>query len=184
MPLTYDERIERLRASIKTIPDYPKPGILFYDITSLCECAGAFADTIELLVERYKGMQIDQIIASEARGFVFGAPVAARLGVGFVMARKPKKLPRETVWEGYDLEYGTAELHVHRDTIRPGSRVLVIDDLLATGGTAAAMVKLVKKLGGVVVESGFVIELPDLKGAELLAQAGSPTFSLLKFEGA
>ncbi|WP_354624324.1 adenine phosphoribosyltransferase [Psychromonas sp. MME2] len=172
-----------IKKSIKTIPDYPIPGVMFRDVTSLIENGEAFSATIKLFVERYKNMHIDKIVGTEARGFIFGAPLAAAIGVGFVPVRKPGKLPRETIEESYQLEYGTDTLHVHHDAIKPGEKVLLVDDLLATGGTAAASVKLIQRSGGEVVESAFVIELPALQGGKKLAELGVAHFSLIEFEG-
>ncbi len=175
--------LQRIKDSIKTIPDYPIPGIMFRDVTSLIENGGAFADTINLLVARYKDQNIDKVVGTEARGFIFGEPLAAAIGAGFVPVRKPGKLPRTTVHEDYELEYGTDTLHIHSDAIKQGERVLLVDDLLATGGTAQASVKLIQRSGGIVIESAFVIELPALKGAEKLTALNVPHFSLIEFEG-
>ena len=141
------QQLEYLKNSIKSIQDYPKPGILFRDVTSLLEDPKAYALSIDLLVERYKNAGITKVVGTEARGFLFGAPVALGLGVGFVPVRKPGKLPRETISETYDLEYGTDQLEIHVDAIKPGDKVLVVDDLLATGGTIEATVKLIRRPG-------------------------------------
>ena len=172
-----------IKNSIISIPDYPLPGIIFRDVTSLIENGEAFSATIDLFVSRYKGMKIDKVVGTEARGFIFGAPLAAAIGVGFVPVRKPGKLPRDTIQESYSLEYGTDELHIHNDAIKTGESVLLVDDLLATGGTAEASVKLIQRSGGVVIESAFVIELPALQGAQKIAALDVPHFSLVKFEG-
>ncbi|WP_022943051.1 adenine phosphoribosyltransferase [Psychromonas hadalis] len=172
-----------IKNSIKTISDYPLPGILFRDITSLIENGDAFAATIEQFVTRYKDKNIDKVVGTEARGFIFGAPLAAALGAGFVPVRKPGKLPRDTIQEGYTLEYGSDTLQIHSDAIKEGETVLLIDDLLATGGTAEASIKLIQRLGGNVIESAFVIELPALNGAKKLQKLGVPLFSLVTFEG-
>ncbi len=148
------QQLEYLKNSIKSIQDYPKPGILFRDVTSLLEDPKAYALSIDLLVERYKNAGITKVVGTEARGFLFGAPVALGLGVGFVPVRKPGKLPRETISETYDLEYGTDQLEIHVDAIKPGDKVLVVDDLLATGGTIEATVKLIRRLGGEVADAG------------------------------
>lgn len=140
------QQLEYLKNSIKSIQDYPKPGILFRDVTSLLEDPKAYALSIDLLVERYKNAGITKVVGTEARGFLFGAPVALGLGVGFVPVRKPGKLPRETISETYDLEYGTDQLEIHVDAIKPGDKVLVVDDLLATGGTIEATAKLIRRL--------------------------------------
>ena len=165
---------------IRKVPNFPKPGILFRDITPLLSAPQAFRETVDTLCRRYEGKKIDKVVAIESRGFVFASPVAYRLGAGLVPFRKPGKLPYRTISESYALEYGEATLEVHNDAILPGERVLVLDDLLATGGTAAAAVALVKRLGGEVVELCFVIELKVLKGREKLR--GVPVFSLLSYD--
>lgn len=175
--------LQTIKNSIKTIPDYPLPGVMFRDVTSLIENGQAFAATIALFVDRYKDQKIDKVVGTEARGFIFGAPLAAAIGAGFVPVRKPGKLPRDTIQEGYSLEYGTDTLQIHSDAIHKGETVLLIDDLLATGGTAEASIKLIQRLGGNVIESAFVIELPALNGAQKLSQLGVPLFSLISFEG-
>lgn len=174
------EQITLIKNSIKTIEDYPLPGITFRDVTSLIENGAAFSATIELFKLRYQGQKIDKVVGTEARGFIFGAPVAVALGVGFVPIRKPRKLPRDTIQESYDLEYGSDILQIHKDAIKPGEKVLLMDDLLATGGTAEASVKLIERLGGEVVEAAFVINLPGLRGADKLSV---PIFSLVEFAG-
>ena len=171
---------EDLKRHVRNIPDFPKPGILFRDITPLLSAPEAFRHTVDTLCRRYEGKKIDKVVAIESRGFVFAAPVAYRLGAGLVPFRKPGKLPYRTISESYALEYGKATLEVHEDAVSPGERVVVLDDLLATGGTAAAAVALVKRLGGEVVEVCFVIELKVLKGREKLG--GIPIFSLLSYE--
>lgn len=172
-----------IKNSIKSIHDYPIPGIVFRDITSLIEDGEAFAATIKLFVERYKNKNIDKVVGTEARGFIFGAPLAAAIGAGFVPVRKPGKLPRATIQESYQLEYGSDTLQIHVDAIKEGETVLLVDDLLATGGTAEASVKLIQRSGGVVLESVFVIELPALNGAKKLAALDVPHYSLVAFEG-
>lgn len=176
-------RLDLITNSIKTIPDYPKPGIMFRDITSLIEDAEAFAATIDLLVEKYQGQGIVKVVGTEARGFIFGAPIAAAIGAGFVPARKPGKLPRATVVQTYDLEYGTDMLQIHKDAIKPGEKVLLVDDLLATGGTLEATVKLIRELGGDIHDAAVVIELPALNGQQKLRQHDVNVFSLIQFEG-
>lgn len=177
------EQLVLIKNSIKTIEDYPLPGIMFRDITSLIENGAAFSATIALFKDRYQGLQIDKVVGTEARGFIFGAPVAAALGAGFVPVRKPSKLPRDTIQESYDLEYGSDVLQIHKDAIKPGEKVLLMDDLLATGGTAEASVKLIQRLGGEVIEAAFVIELPALNGAKKLSAMSVPLFSLIEFAG-
>jgi adenine phosphoribosyltransferase len=169
-----------LRRFIRDVPDFPKPGILFRDITPLLADPRAFQETIDLISARYEGRGITKVVAIESRGFVFACPVALRLGAGFIPLRKPGKLPYKTIRESYALEYGEATIEIHQDAISPGDKLLVLDDLLATGGTAAAAVSLVRKLGGEVVELCFVIELAALKGREKLP--GTPIFSLLTFD--
>ena len=158
------DTLKFIEASIKTIPDYPKPGILFRDITSLIENAEAFKATIDLLAEHYRDQGITKIVGTEARGFIFGAPVAFAMGLGFVPVRKPGKLPRAVIEESYALEYGTDTLQLHTDAIVPGDKVLVVDDLLATGGTVDATVKLIRRAGGEVADAAFIISLPSLGG--------------------
>ncbi|EEP95062.1 Adenine phosphoribosyltransferase [Yersinia aldovae ATCC 35236] len=177
------QQLKYIKDSIKTIPDYPKAGILFRDVTSLLEDPLAYAASIELLVARYLDAGVTKVVGTEARGFLFGAPVALSLGVGFVPVRKPGKLPRETISESYELEYGTDKLEIHTDSIKPGDKVLVIDDLLATGGTIEATVKLIRQLGGEVTDAAFVINLPELGGEARLTQQGIHCYSLVSFDG-
>lgn len=177
------QQLKYIKDSIKTIPDYPKVGILFRDVTSLLEDPLAYAASIELLTERYLDKGVTKVVGTEARGFLFGAPVALSLGVGFVPVRKPGKLPRATISESYELEYGTDKLEIHTDSIQPGDKVLVIDDLLATGGTIEATVKLIRQLGGEVTDAAFVINLPDLGGEARLNDQGITCYSLVDFSG-
>jgi adenine phosphoribosyltransferase len=170
----------RIRAAIRDIPDFPKPGILFKDITPILGDPSLFAHVIDGLASRYESKNIDKIAAMESRGFIFGAPLAERLGAGFVPLRKFGKLPHTTVAETFNLEYGTETLEVHTDAIATGERVLIIDDLLATGGTAEAAVRLVKRIGGEVVEIAFVVELAFLKGRARLT--GIPVYSMVVFQ--
>lgn len=168
-----------LTSYIRDIPDFPKPGILFKDITPLLAAPQAFATTIDLLCEHYEGHQIDAVAAAEARGFIFAAPIALRMKLPLIPFRKPGKLPYQTYAYQYDLEYGQAELHVHVDGVRPGSNVLLIDDLLATGGTMEAACQLVAKAGGQVAGCAFVIELEFLNGRDKLRK--HDVFSLVKY---
>ena len=169
-----------LKKLIREIPDYPKPGILFYDITTLLKNGPGFHDVIDGLKEHYQGAGVDLVIGIEARGFIFAPTLAYALDAGFVPVRKPKKLPAECVSVSYDLEYGADSLEIHKDAIEPGHRVLIVDDLLATGGTAAAVTKLVEKIGGKVAGMGFVVELTFLNGRSKLA--GYDVFSLLQYD--
>ena len=170
----------RVRAAIRDIPDFPKPGIVFKDITPILNDPALFSEVISDLTRRYLPMRIDKIAAMESRGFIFGAPLAEHIGAGFVPLRKFGKLPHTTVAETFNLEYGTETLEVHIDAIQPGERVLILDDLLATGGTAEAATRLVRRIGGDVVEMAFVVELKFLKGRERLA--GIPVYSMVVFD--
>ena len=174
---------EYIKSVVKTVPDYPKPGILFRDVTSVLEDHKAFSSCISLLVEKYQGMGFTKIAGTEARGFLFGAPLAIEMGIGFVPVRKPNKLPREVVSESYELEYGMDTLEIHKDAIEPGDKVLLIDDLLATGGTIAASAKLIRSLGGEVNHAGFVINLPDLGGEKKLSTLDIESYSICEFDG-
>ncbi len=168
-----------LAKMIRDVPDFPKEGIVFKDITTLIKDPQAFKKVIDLLTERYTGRQIDLVVAVEARGYIFGAPVAYKLGAGFVPVRKEGKLPAETVREEYELEYGTDSVEMHRDAIQPGQKVLIVDDLVATGGSAAATARLVERLGGEVVGIAFLIELTFLKGVERLK--GYDVFTVIEY---
>jgi adenine phosphoribosyltransferase len=166
---------------IRSIPDFPVKGILFRDITTLIRDGEAFQDVVDAMVEHYIDTEIDVIVGIEARGWIFGAPLAYELGAGFVPVRKPTKLPAEKISVSYSLEYGTNTLEMHKDALAPGTKVLLVDDLLATGGSAKAGVELVEKLGGQVVSLAFLIELKDLKGRDRLK--GYDVFSMIQFEG-
>lgn len=172
-----------IKSHIRTIPDYPKPGIMFRDITTLLKDGLAFRTTIDELAKRYQGQKIDKVAGIEARGFIIGAPLAIQMGVGFVPIRKTGKLPGETIGHDYALEYGTDRIEVHLDAIAEGERVLLIDDLIASGGTAEAACKLIERIGGSVVECAFVIELPELGGRKILEDNGHKVFALCEFEG-
>ena len=174
---------EYIKSVIKTIPDYPKPGIMFRDVTSVLEDHDAFMQCINLLAEHFKDHKFDKIAGTEARGILFGAPLALALGIGFIPVRKPGKLPRETISEEYELEYGTDNLEIHTDALEPGERVLMLDDLLATGGTMIATANLIKRLGGIVEYAGFVISLPDIGGDSRLQEAGITPYAICEFEG-
>lgn len=171
--------LEAIRAKIRDIPDFPTPGIVFKDITPLLSDSDAFGQAIHLLAERYRSQSIDYVVGIEARGFVLGAALAVALQAGFVMVRKPGKLPAETVQVSYQLEYGTDSLEVHCDALTPGSRVLIVDDVLATGGTMAAVIELIDKLQANIHELVCLIELDFLCGRERLQ--GYPLFSLLQY---
>jgi adenine phosphoribosyltransferase len=159
-----------LRAKIREIPDFPKPGILFYDITTLLKDAAAFKESIELLTEPFRQMNIDIVVGMESRGFIFSAPMATELDAGFVPVRKLGKLPAETVSIEYSLEYGTNTLEMHKDALQPGQKVLIVDDLLATGGTVLGTIDLVRQLKAEVVGLAFLVELVFLKGRERLGE--------------
>ena len=169
-----------LKAYIRDIPDFPKKGIIFKDITTLLKDGKAFRASVDSIVAEYKNKKIDAVLSVESRGFIFGAAVAYQLGAGLVPVRKKGKLPHKTINATYQLEYGTDTLEMHQDAIKKGAKVLIVDDLLATGGTTAAVIDLVKKLGGEVVGIAFVIELLPLKGRDKLK--GYPVFSLIKDE--
>ncbi len=168
-----------LLASIRSIPDFPKKGIVFRDITTLLNDHQAFALTIDKFYDHFKGLEIDKVVSVESRGFIFGSVLAYKLSAGFVPVRKPKKLPFDTIREDYQLEYGTDSLEIHVDAIKKGERVLIIDDLLATGGTIEATTKLVNRLGGEIVSLAFLIELSFLKGRERLS--GFDVFSIIRY---
>lgn len=168
-----------LKTFIRDVPDFPKPGILFKDITPLLASAPAFGQVISQLADRYRAQRIDAVVAAEARGFIFAAPLALQLGVGFTPIRKPGKLPYKTHTHEYDLEYGSDKLQIHEDGVSKGSRVLVVDDLLATGGTVEACCKLVEQVGGDVVECCFLIELAFLEGRKKLSHR--KIFSLISY---
>jgi adenine phosphoribosyltransferase len=157
-----------LEGLVRDVPDFPKPGIIFKDVTPLWADASAFRFSIDAIADHYAGVEIDRVVGIEARGFILAAPVAYRFGAGFVPVRKPGKLPAEIASESYELEYGTDTLEIHRDGILAGQRVLIVDDVLATGGTAAATIRLVEALGGSVVGLGFLLELGFLRGRERL----------------
>lgn len=171
---------DELKKLIREVPDFPKKGILFYDITTLLKDKVGFATLIDALSERYIGKKIELVLGMEARGFIFGPALAYRLNAGFVPVRKPGKLPAETVKVSYDLEYGSNSLEVHKDAIAKGQRVLIVDDLLATGGTAVATAELAHGLGAQIAGLAFVVELDFLKGREKLAQYD--VFSLLHYD--
>lgn len=169
----------KIKDHITNVVDFPKPGIEFKDITSLMADGEAYANVVEEITEIARELNVDLIVGPEARGFITGCPVATNLRIGFIPVRKPGKLPREVITQDYDLEYGTNTLCLHKDDIKPGQRVLVIDDLLATGGTMEATVKLVEQLGGEVVGLAFIIELLDLNGRDRIGNY--PVYSLVSY---
>jgi adenine phosphoribosyltransferase len=170
---------EPLKDLVRTVPDFPKPGILFYDITTLLKDKAGFAQMIDALAAHYIGKDVDLVLGIEARGFIFGPAMAYRLNAGFVPVRKPKKLPAATAKVTYDLEYGSDSLEIHLDAIEPGQRVVIVDDLLATGGTMQATVQLVKQLGGEIAGLAFAVELDFLRGRQKFAEYD--VFSLLHY---
>lgn len=172
-----------IKSYIRTVPHYPKQGIMFRDITTLLSDPVGFRLAITTLVERYSDMKIDKIAGVEARGFIIGGALASHLGVGFVPIRKTNKLPGEKIGQDYSLEYGVDRLEIHVDAVSFGDNVLLVDDLIATGGTAEAAVRLVRQLEGNLVEACFVIDLPALNGRKRLEALGVPVFSLCEFEG-
>jgi adenine phosphoribosyltransferase len=171
---------ESLKKLIREVPDFPKPGILFYDITTLLKDRLGFARLIDALTEQYLNKDIDLVLGIEARGFIFGPALAYRLNAGFIPVRKPRKLPAETVKWTYELEYGSDTLEIHKDAIQRGQRILIVDDLLATGGTAKATAELASSLGANICGLGFVVELDFLKGRDKLK--GYDVFSLLQYD--
>src|SRR5262249_10731456 len=178
--MTFDQDI---KATVRTIPDYPKKGILFRDITTLLADARAFRRAVDELVHPWAGIRIDKVAGIEARGFILGGAVAHQLSTGFVPIRKKGKLPHRTIAQDYQLEYGTDMIEMHEDAIRPGENVVIVDDLIATGGTAEAAVKLIERAGGKVIGLSFVIDLPELGGADLLRKQGKIVQTICAFEG-
>ena len=174
---------DTLKAAIRTIPDYPKPGIMFRDITTLLGDARAFRRAVDELVHPWAGQRIDKVAGMEARGFILGGAVAHQLSAGFVPIRKKGKLPHTTLSIAYSLEYGVDEMEMHADAVKPGERVVLVDDLIATGGTAEGAVKLLQKIGAQVVAACFVIDLPDLGGVKKVEALGVPVRTLVAFGG-
>jgi adenine phosphoribosyltransferase len=172
-----------LQSSIRSIPDYPKPGIMFRDITTLLGNARAFRRTVDELVQPWAGQKIDKVAGIEARGFILGGAVAHQVSAGFIPIRKKGKLPHKRVSIAYSLEYGLDEMEMHEDAVEKGDRVVLVDDLIATGGTAEGAVKLLRQMGGEVLAACFVIDLPDLGGAEKLRKLDVPVRTLISFEG-
>ncbi|MCW5598653.1 MAG: adenine phosphoribosyltransferase [Nitrosomonas sp.] len=172
-----------IKSRIRTIPHYPHEGIQFRDVTTLLKDPIGLRTTIQEIVTRYQSIKIDKVVAIESRGFIVGAPVAYALGVGFVPIRKPGKLPAETIGCEYQLEYGSDRIEMHIDAIQRGEKILLVDDLIATGGTMEAAAKLVQEMGGEIVECCFVVDLPDVGGRAKLEKQGLKIFSLCQFEG-
>lgn len=172
-----------LKAFVRTIPDYPKPGIMFRDVTTLMGHPAAFRKAVDELVQPFAGLKIDKVAGIEARGFILGGACAHQLSAGFVPLRKKGKLPYESMSQSYELEYGTDELEMHIDAIKPGERVLIVDDLIATGGTAEAGIKLLQKGGAKVEAAIFLVDLPELGGIQKIEDLGVPTACLMRFEG-
>ncbi len=170
-----------LKETIRSIPGWPIEGVIFRDLTTLMQDPDAFRESCDILVERYKDEGLDKIVGIDARGFVFGAVLAYKLGIGFVPVRKKGKLPYDTIQESYSLEYGEDTLEIHEDAIEKGEKVIIVDDLIATGGTIGATVKLVNKLGADLIECAFIVELPDLNGRAQIS--GCKVFSITEFEG-
>ncbi len=172
-----------IKAKIRTIPDYPKPGIMFRDITTLLNDPRGFRKTVDELVQPYAGIRIDKVAGIEARGFILGGAVAHQLSCGFIPVRKKGKLPFTTISQSYSLEYGTDQVEIHVDAVKAGDNVLLIDDLIATGGTAEAAIKLIRIAGGTVIGSSFIVDLPDLGGRKRLEAMDVEVLALCAFEG-
>ena len=172
-----------LKSLIRTIPDYPKPGIMFRDVTTLLGDAQGFKAAIARMSEPFRTEPVDAVAGIEARGFILGGAIADRLGCGFVPIRKKGKLPWRTIGQEYTLEYGVDIIEIHEDAIKPGERILIVDDLVATGGTAEAAAKLIRRSGGVIVGATFIVDLPELGGAKLLGTHGIKSHALMAFEG-
>lgn len=183
IPAAHPQSLASIRRLIRTIPDWPKAGVMFRDITPLLQDPAAFRGLIDLVVYRHMRQRIDVVVGIDARGFILGSALAYALNVGFVPVRKRGKLPFKTVAQSYALEYGNDTVELHVDAVKPGQRVLLVDDLVATGGTMIAAIKLLQQLGGNVVEALAIIDLPELGGSSLIAQTETPFFSLCQFEG-
>ena len=180
-PIPYQDPKDLVRGLIRTVPDWPKPGVMFRDITPMMQDPRAFRALIDMFVYRHMRNRLDAVVGVDARGFIFGSALAYALNVGFVPVRKAGKLPFKTVAQPYSLEYGEATVEVHQDAIKPGQRVLLVDDLVATGGTMLAAIKLLQQLGGNVAEAAAVVNLPALGGSALIAQTDTPFFSVCEF---
>jgi adenine phosphoribosyltransferase len=177
----YQKTCERIKRKVRSIPDWPIKGVIFRDITTLLQDPTTFKEICDLFYNRYVNEKVDKIVGIDARGFIFGAVLAYKLGIGFIPVRKKGKLPYKTVGESYTLEYGEETVEINEDAIQQGERIVIVDDLMATGGTISAAVNLVEKLGGDIMECAFVIELPDLKGRQKIANQS--LYSILEFEG-
>ena len=182
-----ENNMSSLKEKIRTIPDFPKNGVMFRDITTLIKDAEGFKEVIDIFTKRYKGMDIDYVVGVEARGFIIGGALAYSLNKGFIPVRKPGKLPykppHKPLSHEYELEYGVGTLEIHADALKKGDKVLIIDDLLATGGTALASAALVEKLGGIVVEMAFIVDLTDIGGRKNIEEKGYKMFHMVEFEG-
>jgi adenine phosphoribosyltransferase len=174
---------EYIKSKIRTIPDWPERGVMFRDITPLFQDPRALRGFMDAFVQRYLGQGVDVIAGIDARGFLLGVTISYELNIPFVPVRKKGKLPFETLSEKYDLEYGSAEIEIHRDACKKGDRIVLFDDLIATGGTMLAAAKLIKRLGGEIVEAAAIVDLPDLNGSKKLIDAGIPVYSICTFEG-
>ena len=183
VPTPLQQSLDCVRDLIRTVPDWPKPGVMFRDITPLLQDPAAFRSLIDLMVYRHMRQRIDVVVGIDARGFILGSALAYALNVGFVPVRKKGKLPHHTVAQSYELEYGNDTVELHIDAVKPGQRVLLVDDLVATGGTMVAAIKLLQQLGGNVVEALAIVDLPDLGGSKLIAKTETPFFSLCQFAG-
>ncbi len=172
-----------IKSRIRTIPEYPKPGVMFRDVTTLLGDAQGLRQTVDELVQPFTGNRIDKVAGIEARGFILGGAVAHQLGVGFVPVRKKGKLPWQTLGQNYELEYGSDRVEIHADAIAPGEKILLVDDLIATGGTAEATIRLIERAGGEIVGLSFVVELSDLGGRQRLEKLGHAVLALCSFEG-
>ena len=179
----FEKKPFNIASYIRTVPDYPKAGVMFRDVTSLWQDAQGFRRTVDEMVQPFAGVRIDKVVGIEARGFVIGGAIAHQLSVGFVPVRKKGKLPSETLGEDYALEYGTDRLEMHADAVKPGEQALIVDDLIATGGTAEATVSLIRRAGGEAIGASFIINLPDLGGAGKLEALNVPVIYLTEFAG-
>ena len=183
-PVAHQDPVKLIRGLIREVPDWPQPGIMFRDITPLIQDAAAFHALIDLFVLRHMRQRLDLVVGIDARGFIFGSALAYALNVGFVPVRKKGKLPFKTMGQSYTLEYGHSDVEIHVDAVQPGQRVLLVDDLVATGGTMLAAIKLLQRLGGNVIEAAAIVDLPDLGGSRAIAKTETPFFSVCQFADA